>query len=986
MTFQLRRQARLDAQGIEYFEFEDDQTGAKHIHLAAEGTENAFAVSLATLPDKDDGRAHILEHMALCGSERFPERDPFFAMTRRSMAAFMNAMTYPDHTIYPFATQDKADFLNLMDIYLDAVFFPKLDRFDFLQEGWRHEIGESGQLELHGVVFNEMKGAFANPLRTVAKSIDRALFPGTTYASESGGDPLAIPSLTHEELVEFHRTHYHPSRAVFYTYGPIDPRELQAKIEAQVLARRPERLPRIEPQVAPLPAAPMSLTLGRPMGEGEGDEGAESGHGALHCWVLGELGRDDDDIMAWRLFFAALCEDNASPMVAAMEAAGFGRPADLMSIDPSQKQVVIALGMDGLKESEVSKASALIFGELERLAREGVPASRLQALVRAIETEEREGAPDHGMTPGLSKLFQMVPLEMCGGVALRAIDSEPKLARAREHAADPMFAQKLARRLLDSPARADVAIKPDPEFFARREAAEKAYLAERQAALTAADVERIKADTAQLREIQRAPSDSHTLPKVLPSQVRREPAPRSAIEFVANASGASTAWVKAQTNGMGTVALDIDASGLPERLWPWAELLADLALRLGAGERTQEQAQAWRQESSSDQSSTLDASTGSPASGSRLALRVSLAAKALATHAGEAARSLVESWETLRFDESDHLASVLRAHWDEVRQSLSRRGARFAGLELLRSFGPRERFAAEIGGPRSVAFWQKIGDLAKTPEGVSEIFDRLREAHEALREAPALMIWMGEEAPARAAFAAAAPLLARHSGFKSLDAVQTPAQHTLSAGASLALSAPTQVNECLVAWAGPRRGDADAPAARVLAAWLRNAFLHRALREEGGAYGARANADTAAGAIVMSSFRDPRVGGTFSDFEAAARFAQEAEIDEETLHEAIISVAKSLDAIHTPLSWAQASLMAAQAGVQEEERSAMRAGVLDCDAQTLRAVAGRWLSAAPAARAAFVRPSQAEEAVAVGLAVEPLQIGASQKPKAGPRP
>lgn len=180
-----KREKEIKNLNLKFQEFEH-KCGTKHYHFATKDIENSFLIAFPTFPQTSDGRAHILEHLALCGSEKFNTHDPFFAMTRRSLASFMNAMTYPEKTVYPFSTSDKKDYFNLMSVYLDATFFPKLDYYNFLQEGWRYEYNEKGELEYAGVVYNEMKGALSDKYYHVYRSLQRELKPGTIYCNESG--------------------------------------------------------------------------------------------------------------------------------------------------------------------------------------------------------------------------------------------------------------------------------------------------------------------------------------------------------------------------------------------------------------------------------------------------------------------------------------------------------------------------------------------------------------------------------------------------------------------------------------------------------------------------------------------------------------------------------------------------------------------------------------------------------------------------------
>src|ERR1700680_2903968 len=238
--YTIRRREPLDRIEGAYMELEHDRTGARHLHIEAKDDNNAFAVFFPTVPKDDTGVAHILEHVVLAGSRRFPVRDPFFSMTRRSLATFMNAFTSADWTMYPFSTRNAKDFQNLLDVYLDATFFPRLSEDSFKQEGIRFEFQEPADpksgLRYKGVVFNEMKGALASPQAAVQNALGRALFPGLTYAYISGGDPEDIPDLTWEQLRKFHSVHYHPSNAYFYTYGDRPLEEPLSAIEQDALS------------------------------------------------------------------------------------------------------------------------------------------------------------------------------------------------------------------------------------------------------------------------------------------------------------------------------------------------------------------------------------------------------------------------------------------------------------------------------------------------------------------------------------------------------------------------------------------------------------------------------------------------------------------------------------------------------------------------------------------------------------------------------
>ena len=225
IDFNLIRTQGIESLGVEIEEYVHKKTGAVHYHLKTDNDENVFLLALRTMPMDSTGVAHILEHTALCGSKKYPVRDPFFMMIRRSLNTFMNAFTSSDWTAYPFASKNKKDFNNLLDVYLDAVFFAKLDEQDFAQEGHRLEFetpaDPKSELQFKGVVYNEMKGAMSSVVSQLWQTVSKHLYPTNTYHFNSGGDPESILDLSYGQLKSFYKKHYHPSNAIFMTYGDI---------------------------------------------------------------------------------------------------------------------------------------------------------------------------------------------------------------------------------------------------------------------------------------------------------------------------------------------------------------------------------------------------------------------------------------------------------------------------------------------------------------------------------------------------------------------------------------------------------------------------------------------------------------------------------------------------------------------------------------------------------------------------------------------
>ncbi len=358
-TFVHVRSEHIQSLDIDVHEYRHTATGVPHVHLAADNAENVFMVGLRTIPTDSTGVAHILEHTVLCGSEKYPVRDPFFMMIRRSLNTFMNAFTSSDWTAYPFATQNRKDYFNLLDVYLDAVFFSRLHELDFAQEGHRVEFETpddvNSDLVFKGVVFNEMKGAMSAPTSMLWQTLTKHLFPNNTYHFNSGGDPEHIPDLSYQQLKSFYDTHYHPSNAVLMTYGDITPDVLQSRFEEQVLNRF-EKLDRTV-GVEPAKRYHSPLRVQESFATQEVDT-TDKTH-IVVGWLLGES-IDLDQRLRAHLLSSVLLDNSASPLMRALEQSDLGNaPSPLCGLEDSAREMVFACGLAELMPSMMTSAAFL---------------------------------------------------------------------------------------------------------------------------------------------------------------------------------------------------------------------------------------------------------------------------------------------------------------------------------------------------------------------------------------------------------------------------------------------------------------------------------------------------------------------------------------------------------------------------------------------------------------------------------------------------
>ncbi|MFN3629779.1 MAG: insulinase family protein [Casimicrobiaceae bacterium] len=915
-------------------EYVAEDSGARHIHLRTEQDELAFLVGFPTVPQVSDGRAHILEHLALCGSERYPVADPFFAMMRRSTATFMNAMTYPDRTVYPFATTDRTDFFNLLDIYLDATFFPKLDYLSFRQEGWRHVV-KDGKLGYQGVVLNEMKGAYGNPMRALNAGLAEQLFEGTTYAVDSGGDPLVIPELSHEALLDFHATHYHPSQAFFLTAGRISAQEIQARIAERVLSRKSGRHPVRMPELAPVWESPRRVDIRIPSQEARADE-----FGVQLAWRVGQS-RSALDTLRLELLGRGLLGDASAPVLKAMQSAGFGRPSQMNGVDPGARQLVFHLGMEGLTEAQIEPALACMRGALAVAAEDGVPAEVFAAAIRDLRFSQRE-IRGGGMPDALSRLLGAVPALMYGAEVLPAFNNEAVLQALEKDFADPEFFKRMVRDLIASNTCLVARVVPDAAYASDRSKVEAERLAAQSSAFSEAELQRIQAEDAALAAHRKQGSRTDVLPRISPADVSREP--RRVPEPDPSLSGA--AMVEVASNGISYATLSFDLSAIDAKHRPWLALYSDLLPELGVQSMGFEEAAAWRQQLVPSFSIYLDTLLDGQTGG--LVPNLCVFAGGLQEN-HPAIVQAIHAWALQpRFDETERIAFLARSRVEELFASLADNGEQLASLAASAPLSAQRAFSHETRGLASLPFWHALKAQLQSEDGAKQLAATLSALHTQVLACPQRVTWVSTQTQAEAVRA-----LQAGSG---TDAQRSKSSATITfepgplANSALVLSG--QVNYCYMAWKAPEMGHADAPGLAVAAELLTHRILHRSLREEGGAYGGSASYASEDGVFTMSSYRDPRLAGTYADFNAALDELLAASYTQEALDEAIIGVIKRLDKPLSPYAQGMEADRLLRRGVSPAQRRAFRDAVLSCSMAQVMHAAQHWLKQGSPSRAA----------------------------------
>lgn len=960
-SFRLLRSEAVASLNLEVQEYEHIQTGAKHFHLAAAQEEKVFLVAFRTMPQDSTGVAHILEHTALCGSERFPVRDPFFMMTRRSLNTFMNAFTSSDWTAYPFASLNQKDFDNLLDVYLDAAFFSRLDPMDFAQEGHRVEFAEpnnpESDLVYKGVVFNEMKGAMSSPTSTLWQTFTKYLFPETTYHHNSGGEPASIPDLTYEQLREFYASHYHPSNAVFMTFGDLDVAALQEKIHQQALSNFERSDIELNVPDEKRYFAPVRVEEAYALDQ---EDLSKQTHHVLG-WLL-PRSIDVDALMKAHLLERVLLDNSSSPLLAALESSTLGTgPSPLCGLEDSNREMSFMCGLEGSEPEDAAAVEQLILDTLQKVADEGVDPRSVAAQLHQLELSQREITGD-GMPFGLQLILAGMSAAIHRGDPVSVLNIDPALEKLREAVKDADFIPNLIREwLLDNPHRVRVTLRPDNQLTAKKDAAEAARLAAIKAELTAEQKQAIVEQAKALEARQQQVDDDSLLPKVTLQDVPLEMhLPTAEAVAAGNVKGQ---WFTAGTNGLVYLQAILDLPQLDEAEQQLMPLFTHCMTELGCAERDYRANQALQSEVSGGLSASFTV-RGAKEDEQQVSGYLVLSGKALAVNQQALQALMAETLEKARFDELPRIAEIVAQRSSRLANSITGRGHALAMQAAAAKFSPVANFTQQTSGLVAIqtakALAQQVkaeGDKAAANTVLADLSARLVALHNKIKQAPRQFLLVAEADHQQAM------LDALQSNWASLPLATTwQALHlpkTRQPVKQLWLTS-TQVNFCALAFPTVPGGHADAAALTVLGDYLRNGFLHRAIREQGGAYGAGAGQDNGDAVFRFFSYRDPRVEGTLADFYASLTWLQEQAVDQQKLEEAILGVVSSIDKPGSPAGDARSTFFSSLFGRTPETRKAFRASILAVTGEDLLRVAAKYLKPELASVAVVTNAKTAE--------------------------
>ena len=943
--------------------YRHDATGARLLSIVNKDENKAFGISFRTPPSRSDGVAHILEHSVLCGSEKYPVKEPFVELMKGSLNTFLNALTYPDKTVYPVASTNEKDFYNLVDVYMDAVLRPRITEDTFRQEGWHYEVDpDTGALAYKGVVFNEMKGAYSDPDELHDDLCRRSLFPDTAYGLDSGGDPAVIPTLDYPTFKAFHEKYYHPSNSFIFFYGDDDPEKRLAFLDAWLAPYS-----RIEVESLPGLQAPFVA----PIKQTRSYEGKEPKAWTAINWALAEHG-DQKTSLGLSILAHILTATPASPLRKALIDSGLGEDLAGFGLEDSLRVGAWSVGMKAVQPNDVAKVEALIMSELSRLAEEGIAPNTVEASLNTVEFALREkntGRFPRGLAVMLEALNEWLydknPIEALSfGASLEAIKAEA-MGGGR------YFEGLIRKWFLDNPHRSTVTILPDPEEEKRRETAEKAALEKARSSMSEADFEAIKSAASRLHSLQEKPDSAEalaTIPSLGLADLPKEP---SLIPSKKGTTGSSTLlFHDLPTSSILYLDLAFSLKGLDDRLLPYIGLLGRALLEMGTEKSdyvTMSQ-EIGKHTGGIWTTTVLTTKWKSSEASAYFVVR----AKAIAEKTEKLFELLKSVLLEARLDNAERFKQIVLEEKAQSEASLIPSGHRLVGLRLLSRLTEADRMSESVNGLEQLFFLRRLSE--RIDSDWAGVLADLRAARDTVVSAANSIVNVTID---RKEFEAMKPdLEAFVATLLRGSAVAEPGTRALEGAARggpakpLAmelLAAPTQVNFVGKAYPMAASGGAPSGAFLVVKKYLDTTFLWEKVRVQGGAYGGFSMYDLNSGIFVFLSYRDPNLEKTLDIFTQAADYLENLKIPEEELTKTIIGTIGGVDSYLLPDAKGFTSLVHYMTGYTYEDRQAMRNQILAASPADFKALAASLAAAQPLSIAGALSSKQKIDALPAEL-------------------
>ena len=902
------------------------KTGAKIALIRNDDENKVFYIGFRTPPKDSTGVAHIVEHTVLCGSDKFPVKDPFVELAKGSLNTFLNAMTYPDKTVYPVASCNDKDFANLMDVYLDAVFHPNIYKYEeiFKQEGWHYELeSEDAPITYNGVVYNEMKGAFSSPESVLERSILNSLFPDNTYGNESGGDPVDIPNLTYQDYLDFHSKYYHPSNSYIYLYGDMDFAEKLEWIDKEYLSAYDAIT--LDSAVKEQAAfeKPKEISFPYPIAS---SESLTDNTYLSYNTVVGNV-LDKELYLAFEVLEYALLNAPGAPLKKALIDAGIGK--DIMgSYDNGIYQPIFSIIAKNANEEQKEEFLAIIRSVLEDCVKNGISKKSLLAGINSMEFKFREadfGAYPKGLMYGLQCLDSWIYDEKEPFMHIEAIET---YAFLKEQTKGRYFEELVQKYLLDNTHVSVVITKPQKGLNAENEKA----LEEKLATLSKEEIDSLIADTRHLKEYQEEPSPKEDLEKI--PLLKREDLKKDIVKLTneeCEVAGVPALYHDVFTSGIHYVDFMFDIKHIRQEDLPYVGLLKAV---LGYVD-TEHYGYA-------DLSNEINLQTGGISNNilvtadvehiEEYSLKFEIRTKFLDDKTGAALRLVKEIICSSNLDDEKRLYEIIAQGKSRLQMAIGGMGHYMAGMRAMSYFSKTSKISDLTGG---IELYKMVADL-------EEHFEEKKEELKATLKRLVKEIFVRERLMLNITSAGGTEFLEQELQMllESLPSDKNPVkqQEIICEKKNEGFLDASKVQYVSRAGNFVEKGYSYTGTLRILKVIMGYDYLWINIRVKGGAYGCMSgfgkNGDT-----YFASYRDPKLRATNEIYEKIPEYLKEFDADERDMTKYIIGTISEMDTPLTPISRGRRSLICYLGHITDEELQKERDAVLSGTAEDIRALA-----------------------------------------------
>ncbi|UIJ37773.1 insulinase family protein [Desulfobaculum bizertense] len=891
--------------------FKHERTGAELMSLSCPDRNKVFGVSFRTPPKDSTGVPHILEHSVLCGSDKYPVKEPFVELLKGSLQTFLNAFTYPDKTCYPVASCNVQDFYNLIDVYIDAVFHPRIDENIFRQEGWHYELESlDAPLTRKGVVFNEMKGVYSSPESILQETLQHALYPDMTYGLDSGGAPKHIPDLTYAAFKNFHETYYHPSNARFWFYGDDDE---ATRLELVDKALEGYSALDVDSVVGLQPSFDAPRTVVQPY-----DGGADAKAMFAHQWLLSETA-DRDCALRMEVLEHILIGLPSSPLRRALMESGLGEDLCASGFGDELRQMSFGVGLKGMKAEDLEKAEEVVNRVLSELVEEGPSQEMIEAAMNSVEFDLRE--QNTGRFPrGLSLMLMSLTTWLYDGDPFTPLAFEAPLAKLKSELEQgaPVFQALIKEQLLENPHRITVLLKPEQGLAKKQDDEEKAELAKIKDGMSEAELQEIMQTAATLKELQGKADDPEAL-KSIPMlgledlEKSETPLPHDEAEL----SGVRTMLHDVPAQGIVYLDAGFDLRAVEQDDLPLIPLFGRALFEMGTeledfaslGMRIARKTGGIEPETFVTQNLKGDATL------SYLFLR----GKAMSENVGDMLDILRDVLSSTKLDNRQRFRQIVMEEKARLEQRIVPAGHMVVLSRLRARCGVSGYLSEQLGGIDALfAHRQLLKDIDEDWNAVLARLERVRERIVArgnlLLNLSATAEDIAAAQPALESFISAVPE-------KELTACEwTPASYPTAEG----LAIPAQVNYAGAILDLKSAGYAFSGAHLAVNRLTRMGYLWERVRVQGGAYGAFSSLDRLSGSLAFASYRDPNLDATLKTFAGTGEFFASADLSQDECVKSIVGAIGEMDAYLLPDAQGYTAMVRALVGETVEERQKNR--------------------------------------------------------------